>query len=77
MGVIDRPVRRLSSHPRPPKLKEVPMVLPRFSDVSVHLPPFWPSHGPTSLYNGCKVSEADGRRKGSQISLIPGGLAYQ
>ena len=27
MGVIDRPIRLLSSHPHPPKLKEVPTVL--------------------------------------------------
>ena len=26
MGVIDRPIRRLPSHPHPPKLKEVPKV---------------------------------------------------
>ena len=26
MGVVDRPIRRLPSHPHPPKLKEVPSV---------------------------------------------------
>ena len=57
------------------KLKKVPMVLPRFSGVQVHLPPFWPSHGHTSLYNDCKGSEADGPHKGSQTSAIPGRLA--
>ena len=49
MGVVYRPVRCLPSHPHPPNLKEVPMVLPQFASVPVHLPPFWPSHGPTSL----------------------------
>ena len=24
MGIVDRPIRRLPSHPRPPKLKEIP-----------------------------------------------------
>ena len=42
MGVLDRPVRWLSSHPHPPKLKEVPVVLPQFTGVQIHLPPFWP-----------------------------------
>ena len=29
MGVVDRPIRRLPSHPHPPKLKEVAKVLPQ------------------------------------------------
>ena len=33
MGVIDRPIRRLPSHPHPSKLKEVPKVLPHKSQV--------------------------------------------
>ena len=28
MGIVDRPVGRLPSHPHPPKLKEIPKVLP-------------------------------------------------
>ena len=77
MGVVDRPVRHLSSHPHPPKLKEVPKVLSQFIGVPVRLPPFQPSHGPTGLYNDCKGSEADGPHMGSQASPIPGQLAYQ
>ena len=77
MGVVDRPVRRFSSHPHPPKLKEVPTVLPQFSDVPVHLPPFRPNHSPTSIYNDCKGSEADGLIRGGQTSRLPGQLAYQ
>ena len=73
MGVFDRPVGQLSSHP--PKLKEVPTVLPQFTGVSVHLPPFRPSYVPTGLYNDSKGSEADGPHKGSQTSPIPGRLA--
>ena len=37
MGVIDRLIRRLPSHPHPPKLKEVPTVLPQVTGVPVHL----------------------------------------
>ena len=29
MGVVDRPIRHLPSHPHPPRLKEVPKVLPQ------------------------------------------------
>ena len=37
MGIVDRSVGRLPSHPHPPKLKEIPKVLPQVSDVPVHL----------------------------------------
>ena len=37
MGVVDRLITRLPSHPHPPKLKEVPKVLPQVSGVPVHL----------------------------------------
>ena len=40
MGVVDRAIRRLPSHPHPPKLKEVPKVLPQVSGVTVHVPSF-------------------------------------
>ena len=46
MGVVDRPIRRLPSHPHPPKLKEVPEVLPEVTGVPVHLPALQASHGP-------------------------------
>ena len=73
MGVVDRLVRCLSSHPHPPK-----KVLAQFTGVSVHLHSFQPSHSPTiGLYNDCKGSEADGPHKGSQASPIPGQLAHQ
>ena len=38
MGVVNTPIRRLPSHPHPPKLKEVPKVLPQAASVSVHFP---------------------------------------
>ena len=74
MGVVDKPIRHLPSHLHPPKLKEIPKVLPQVSGVPIHLPSFRPSHGPTGLYNDCKGSEADGPDKSSPI---PGRLAYQ
>ena len=77
MGVVNRLVTRLSSHPHPPKLMEIPKVLPQFAGAPVHLHPFRPSHGPTGLYNDCKGSETDGPYKGSQASPIPGRLAYR
>ena len=60
MGIIDKPVRHLSSHPHPPKLKGVPTVLPQFSGFQVHLPPFRFRHNPTNLCNDCRESEAAG-----------------
>ena len=77
MGVVDRPIRHLPSHPHPPKLKEVSKVLPQVTGVLVHLPSLWASHGPSGLYNDCKRSEADGPDKGNQISPVPGRLAHQ
>ena len=77
MGVIDRPSRCLPSHPHPPKLKEVPKVLPKVASVSVHFPSLQTSHGPSGLYNDCKRGEADGPVKGNQTSPVPGRLANQ
>ena len=72
IGVVDRLSRRLPSHPHPPKLKEVPKVLPQVASVSVHFPSFRTSHGPSGLYNDCKRGEADGPVKGNQTSPVPG-----
>ena len=47
MGVVDRPIKCLPSHPHPPKLKEVPKVLPQVTGVPVHLPSLRVSHGPS------------------------------
>ena len=77
MGVVDRLIRRLPSHPHPPKLKEVSKVLPQITGVPVHLLSHRASHGPSDLYNDCKRSEADGPDKGNQTSPVPGRLAYQ
>ena len=46
VGIIDRSVGRLPTHPHPPKLKEIPKVLLQVSGVPVHLPPIRTSHSP-------------------------------
>ena len=71
MGVVDRFIRCLPSHPHPPKLKEAPTVLPQVTGFPVHLPSFW-TVSPTGLYNACKGSEVDGPHKGHQASPVPG-----
>ena len=77
MGIIDRPIRRLLSHPYPSKLKEIPKVLPQVAGVPVHLPPFRTSHSPPGLYIDCKGSEANGPLQRTQTSPILGRLADQ
>ena len=77
MGIVDRSVGRLPSHPHPSKLKEIPKVLLQVSGVPVHLPPIRTSHSPPGLYNDCKGSEANGPLQRTQTSPIPGRLADQ
>ena len=80
MGVVDRLIRRLPPYPHPPKLKEVPTVLPQVTGVPVHLSfqfTFRTGHSPTGLYNTCKGSEADGPHKDNQASPVPGRMADQ
>ena len=72
MGIVDRLIRRLPSHPHPPKLKEVPKVLPQVTGVPVHLPPLRASHSLSGLYNDCKRSEGGGLDRGNQTSPVPG-----
>ena len=72
MGIVDRSIGRLPSHPHPPKLKEIPKVLPQVSGVSVHLLSFRTSHSPPGLYNDCKGSEANGPLQRTQTSPIHG-----
>ena len=49
MGIVDRPIRRLPSHPHPSKLKEIPKVLPQVTGVPVHPFPFGLATAPRSL----------------------------
>ena len=74
---VDRAIRCLPSHPHPPKLKDVPKVLPQDASVSVHFPSLRTSHGPSGLYNDCKKGEAHGPVKGNQTSPVSGRLADQ
>ena len=46
VGIVDRPVRRVPTHPHPSKLKEIPKVLLQGSGVPVHLPSFRTGHSP-------------------------------
>ena len=66
MGVVDRPIGHLPSHHHPPKLKEIPKVLPQVAGVPVHLSSIWPGYSPSGLYNDCKGSEANGPHEGTQ-----------
>ena len=77
MGIVDRPIGRLPSHPHPPKLKEILKVLPQVTGVPVHLPSFRTSHSPPGLYNDRKGSEAHDPLQRTQTSPIPGRLADQ
>ena len=77
MGIVDRPIGRLPSHPHPPKLKEIPKVLPQVTCVPVHLPSVRTSHSPPGLYNDREGSEAHGSLQRTQTSTIPGRLADQ
>ena len=77
IGIVDRPIGRLPSHPHPPKLKEIPKGLPQVTGVPVHLPSVQTSHSPPGLYNDRKGSEAHGPLQRFQTSPIPGKLADQ
>ena len=77
VGIVDRSVGRLPTHPHPPKLKEIPKVLLQVTGVPVHLPPIRTSHSPPGLYNDCKGSETNGPLQRTQTSPIPGRLTDQ
>ena len=77
MGSVDRSIGRLSSHPYPSSLKEIPKILPQVSGVPVHLPTFRTGHSPPGLYHDHKGGEAHGPLQRSQTPPIPGRLAGQ
>ena len=72
MGIVNRSLRCLPSHPHPPKLKEISKVLPQVTGVPVHLSFIQSGHSPSGLYNDCKESEANGPYEGNEASPIPG-----
>ena len=78
--MVERPIRRLPSHPHPPKLKEILKVLPQvfqFISLPFGLATAAPPPPPPGLYNDCKGSEANGPLRGTQTSPIPGRLTDQ
>ena len=77
MGIVDRSIRRLPTHPHTSALKEVPKILPQVSGVPVHLPPLQTVHSPPGFHNDCERSEAYGPHQRSQTSPISGRLADQ
>ena len=72
VGIVDRPVRRIPTHPHPSKLKEISKVLLQGPGVPVHLPTFRTGHSPPGLYD-----DHNGPLKRTQNSPIPGRLADQ
>ena len=75
MGIVNRPIGCLPSHPHPPKLEEISKVLPQVTGVPVHLPSFRTIQSPPGLYDDCKGSDANGPLQRTQASPIPGRLA--
>ena len=70
VGIVDRSVGRLPTHPHPPKLKEIPKVLLQVTGVPVTS--LRTSHSPPGLYNDCKGSKTNGPLQRTQTSPIPG-----
>ena len=46
VGIVDRSIGHLPTHPHPSKLKEIPKVLLQVTGVPIHLPPIRTSHSP-------------------------------
>ena len=46
VGIVDRSIGHLPTHPHPSELKEIPKVLLQVTGVPIHLPPIWTSHSP-------------------------------
>ena len=78
MGIVDRSIGHLPSHPYPSSLKEIPKILPQVSGVPVHIPVFRTGHSPPGLYHDRKGGEAHWPlQRTHQTSPIPGRLADQ
>ena len=50
VGIVHRSVGHLPPHPHPPKLKEIPKVLPQVSGVPVHIPPLRAGYSAPGLF---------------------------
>ena len=77
VGIVDRSIGCLPSHPHSSTLKEIPKILPQVSGVPVHFHPLRTGHSPPGFHNDCERSKADGPLQRSQTSPIPGRLADQ
>ena len=67
VGIVNRSVGHLPTHPHPSKLKEIPKVLLQVTGVPIHLPPIRTSHSPPGLYNDRKGSETMALSRGLRI----------
>ena len=66
MGIVDRPVGRLPSHPHPPNSRKY-LGFATGLRCWVHLPPFRTNHTPPGLYNDCKGGEAMALSRGLRL----------
>ena len=71
MGIIDRSIRRLPSHPHTSTLKEVPKVLPQVSGVSVHIPPLRTGHTPQVFTMIVKEVKLMALSRGLRLHQVP------
>ena len=58
VGIVDRSIGHLPTHPHPSKLKEILKVLLQVTGVPIHLPPIWTIHSPqvfTMIVNEVKL----------------------
>ena len=69
--------RCLFTHSHQSQVKEVPQVLPKRSNLSVHSSIFWPSDSSFGLYKGCKGSETYGPGKGYKNPAVARRLVSQ
>ena len=60
VGIVDRSIGRIPSHPHSSTLKEIPKILPQVSGVPVHIPRLRTGHSPPGLHNDCERGEASG-----------------
>ena len=63
--------RRLLSHPNTTKVKEVPALLSKGADFSVHCPPFWFGHSSTGVHKGGQRGETHSTSTGYPDPPVP------
>ena len=75
VGHLDRPHRRLPSHPHSSSLTKVPPVPPQRRLLPVHQPSVQPSYSPLDLHQCSEGGQTFGLATGNTHSPIPGRLA--